>query len=573
MRSNPRLLPLVLGATLACATALPAQSWLPTSLYPTWATSGPGTTIQHVYDTGLDAEANGALLQTAIGNLQPGQGLAVAPGTYSIRGRFDISKSASAAAPIWVFAANPAQRPIITRPDGNQNTVNLGSNAPLRYLVLQNLEITGGADLVRMYDCENVWIDGCYVHDGGGIGIAAQTLNTQFLYITRNEVARPGPGTNGEALYLGGNFGSVICSWSIVALNHVHDTRSGVPGQGDGIELKQGSHHNWVVGNYVHDTKNPCLLVYGTGGVGENVVENNVLWDSDDAVLQVQGDAIVRNNIAVSGGVAFSSHDHQGSCQNLTFVHNTLVNAGRCFEVTNWAGRPNMVFANNVAYSMNAEALYFGTGSAGITLAGNVISGTTKNVTEGFVFGKGASDFTSLNLAALSFDLTPTVGGGIDNRGLAAFAVPVDQQARVRSLPVDPGALGNRDTLTADIAGWPVLQGGQQTLRYSGAVNQAGLGYWVLGSISGATPGIAFGGFEVPLAPDAWFMFTAMNPNTPATQTTAGNLDATAAMTAKIVLPPLGTVLSGTVVRHAVTLWGGDGSLSYVSNPATLTLR
>jgi len=43
--------------------------------------------------------------------------------------------------------------------------------------------------------------------------------------------------------------------------------------QGDGIEVKQGSHHNWIYSNHVHDTRYPCILVYGTGGKGLNVIE------------------------------------------------------------------------------------------------------------------------------------------------------------------------------------------------------------------------------------------------------------------------------------------------------------
>ena len=70
---------------------------------------------------------------------------------------------------------------------------------------------------------------------GTKFGIAANTFPCDHLHLTRNHIARPGPGTTGEGIFLGGNFGSVIVSWSIVAGNHVHDTRTAVAGQGDGI--------------------------------------------------------------------------------------------------------------------------------------------------------------------------------------------------------------------------------------------------------------------------------------------------------------------------------------------------
>jgi hypothetical protein len=88
----------------------------------------------------------------------------------------------------------------------------------------------------------------------------------------------------------------------VIAQNHVYDTGGE---QGDGIELKQGSWGNLIAENFVHDTHYPCILVYGTAGKPFNVVERNLCYGSGDAVLQVQGEAIVRNNVLANGATGF----------------------------------------------------------------------------------------------------------------------------------------------------------------------------------------------------------------------------------------------------------------------------
>ena len=559
------------AAVCLAGALLPAQAWLPPSTFPGWGATPPATIVSIVYDPLQTSTANGSRLHTAIGALVPGQGLAIGPGTWSIPNRIDLNGVGSAMAPIWLFAADPSQRPVITRPDALQNALNMGSNAPARHWVLRDLEITGGSDLLRLYDCAHVWIDRCFLHDGGGVGIAANTTNTDHLWITRNEIARPGPGTNGEAMYLGGNYGSVICSWSVIAFNHVHDTRAAVAGQGDGIELKQGSHHDWIVGNFVHGCRNPCILLYGTGGNGENVVERNLCFDSDDVVLQVQGDAIVRNNIVLANGAGFGSHDHQGPSANLQFVHNTVVSWQRAVHLQAWNGRPGMVFANNVVYSLAAESIWFGNGSAGVQVAGNVVVGPVNNLGGGYVQGTGLADFEDLAPGTWHWNATPRVGSAIDNRGSALFAAATDFASAARALPVDPGAVTNRTTLQSPVAAISMATGGTQPLAFE-APAFAGATYLVVGSLSGATPGIPFGPFTVPLNPDGWLSTTLVHANSGALQNTAGQLDALGRAGAALLLPPLPAALQGLQVDHSLLVLH-NGMPAFVSNPVALVLQ
>ena len=339
---------------------------------PPWAGVAPSETVTLTYDDGESSETNGAALAGAVAALELGQKLAIGPGTWSVNRWWNVALRGTAEAPIWIVAADPSQKPVITRPDTGQNVMNVGaSGSPSRYICFRHLEFTGGDDLIKIYDAANVWIDRCYIHDGDGVGIAANSADTEYLYITRNEIDDPGnPHDTAEGMYLGANHAAQIMRYSIVALNHVHDCYGQ---QGDGIEVKEGSHDNWIAENHVHDTNYPCILIYGTGGRGTNVVERNVLYRSNDNTLQVQGEAIVRNNLILAGATGFGSHDHQGQTRDLVFVHNTIVCANRGANLSSWNGRTGMIFANNAVYCRDGASIRFPNGSADVGMAGNVV--------------------------------------------------------------------------------------------------------------------------------------------------------------------------------------------------------
>src|SRR5262245_41807097 len=120
-------------AVLFATLPLSAQAWLPPQPFPAWGAAVPAGTMTLAYDPQQSTTANGARLQAALSALTPGRALAIGPGTWSITGRLDLFGTGSPQAPYFVIAANPAQRPVITRPDVNQNAVNVGSGGPARY--------------------------------------------------------------------------------------------------------------------------------------------------------------------------------------------------------------------------------------------------------------------------------------------------------------------------------------------------------------------------------------------------------------------------------------------------------
>lgn len=405
---------------LLLLSLLSATNALSAGYDPSWSDVTPTRVIQH-------SDTSGTALVKAVADLQPGDRLELAAGTYSVEPMWDILVSGTAEAPIWIVAAKDA-RVIITRPNARQNVVNIGQGGEVEFLCLAGLEITGGSHGLRLGHCRDVWIDRCHIHHTSGVCLSANSADTRRLHLTRNHI-HDGDG-HGEGMYLGANDGAHVMSESVIALNHVHDCRGS---QGDGIEVKQGSWGNLIAENHVHDTNYPCITVYGTAGKPVNIIERNLCYNSADNVMQVQGEAIVRNNILINGaGSGFSSTDHQGKTLNLKVIHNTVVNSGHAFRGGSWNGREGMVLANNIIYSRDANALHFANGSNGVIITGNVVFGGGPR--EGCVKGRGLEDLPGLDWDAAKHDATPAPDAPIGHAD-AKYLIPTDFAGKPRTKP------------------------------------------------------------------------------------------------------------------------------------------
>jgi hypothetical protein len=385
---------------------------------PAWAAIAPQRVIQ---PSGPDGDS----LVKAVSALQPGDQLVIAAGTYSVDRLWDIGVSGTAEAPIWIVAAEGAQV-IFTRPDEKQNVLNIGQGGEVGYLCLRGVEITGGSHGLRLGRCREVWIDRCHIHHTGQVCLSANSADTSRLFLTRNHLHHGGG--HGEGMYLGANHGEFLMSESVIALNHIHDCRGS---QGDGIEVKQGSWGNLIAENHVHDTQYPCITVYGTAGKPVNVIERNLCYRSDDSTMQVQGEAIVRNNVLIGAkGSGFASTDHQGKSLNLQVIHNTIINTGDAFKGGSWNAREGMVLANNVLYSRDGNALNFPNRREGVTITGNVVVGHGPK--DGTSPGRGLEDFVDLGWDGEKHDATPAVEAPFD-RADAKFLIEIDFSGSTRT--------------------------------------------------------------------------------------------------------------------------------------------
>jgi hypothetical protein len=199
--------------------------------------------------------------------------------------------------------------------------------------------------------------------------------------------------------------------------------------QGDGIELKEGSYGNVIRDNVVHDTNYPGIITYSTVGNGAvNVIEGNVIWNSNDNGMQVAADAIIRNNIVLGQPVAFQSHQ-AGSPSNIQFVHNTVIADGDGVNVRNVTG--TVLIANNAVYSQGGTAIRLISGNLGlVTLAGNVSNGNGV-----------AADFVNGHFNGTPpIDLFPKAGSALIGAAAPAHVTAVDFNGTSRNGSADAGA-------------------------------------------------------------------------------------------------------------------------------------
>jgi hypothetical protein len=114
----------------------------------------------------------------------------------------------------------------------------------------------------------------------------------------------------------------------------------------------------------------------------------------------------------------------------------------------------------------------------------------------------------------------------------------------------------NGGPLTGDVDQISLSAGGQQVLKMNLTPTAALKSYQVLGTASGSLPGFPYTGTLIPLNPDAYTIFTLLNPNTPPLLNSAGVLDSSGKATIVFTLGA-GTdpSLAGVLVHHAgVTL-------------------
>ncbi len=375
--------------------------------------------IDLFYDAQKTPEENGSALRSQVGDLQAGDRLVIHAGTYVVNSRFGIWSPGTEAAPVTIEGAE-GELVVITRDNNSQNTVNVDGGS---YLTLKNLEITGGDTGLKIYGFDHLYVCNCHIHHTDESAITANSDDTSFLYLVDNHIHHVEG--NGEGFYLGANNGKYITHHTYVVGNHVHDTAGS---QGDGIEIKTGSYACVVSDNLIEDTRYPGILVYGNGGNAErNIIERNIILRSAEGGIQVAADAIVRNNLIIDcDDACIVSQSHQGaSPEDLTIVHNTLINSGRGLRVSDWDG-PNIVAANNAIYSGSGREISGSTSAA--LLSGNVFAATL-------------AAWVGVSLDGVQRDATPAPGSVLRGAGDAAHVTRYDLHDMERTGPVDAGAV------------------------------------------------------------------------------------------------------------------------------------
>ena len=359
-------------------------------------------------------------------------------GIYNETNRMSIQVQGTPSAPITIMGASGESRPLITRPASAslQNTVNIEGSTT--YLSIRGLEISGnGADGVNMSGTLSfVTLEDLVIHD---IDVGINFRNTMNnITVRRNHIYNTGiGGGTGEGMYVGCNNATCIVSNSLIEQNWVHDSLPGTT-QGDGIEVKVGSHSNIVRDNVVYNRAYPGIFVYGTGSNPVNIVEGNVVWNALEGIYAV-ADAIVRNNIVLNSGTGLSLYGHVQVAQmkNVTAVNNTLYNNDDGVYMRWSSTATNMVLANNAVYSPGKTAVNT-VGSVG-TFVRNYVEGASDQTLDGSAFINGGTSANAFG-DPVNMDFWPKAGSPLIGTASSTYAPSVDFNADGRVSPFDVGA-------------------------------------------------------------------------------------------------------------------------------------
>jgi hypothetical protein len=388
----------------------------------------------------------GGDVRAAIASLRPGDELVLRGGTYVFNSRFAVTAVGTVTQPITI-AGKAGEAAVIQMSTASHNVMEIVGS---RYLVLRNVKVTGGSHGVRLMDSDFVTIEDNEIYETGDVALSANSGGTyEGLVIRRNHIHHTN-GT-GEGMYLGCNDDACRVANSVIEWNYIHHTNRPSVEQGDGIELKEGSYGNVIRHNVVHDTNYPGIITYGAVGNGPaNVVESNLIWNTNDYAIQSAADAIIRNNIVLGSPIALQTHQ-ASSPSNHVVVHNTVI--GASIDVRNVSG--SVLVANNAVYSDSGAAIRLISGNLSlVTAAGNVGSGGISGASSGLAAGNIGADFVAAHFnGSPPIDVFPTAASALRAAGAPAYAAEVDFNGTPRSAVADAGAYVFAPTGNP---GWPL---------------------------------------------------------------------------------------------------------------------
>jgi hypothetical protein len=400
--------------------------------------------------------------------LQPGDTLILHGGTYTQTCRRAITVNGTVANPIIIQAAD-GEIPLLTRPAGagnsySQNNLEIVNSS---YLIIRGLRFRGGDIAVRFIGGHHITFEDNEVYESANNALALNSGNTDAFILRRNHIHHTGlldsalGTTEGEGLYVGCNSASCIASNHLIENNYIHDLRGTSGGGNDGIEVKVGSHSNVIRDNVIHNTtigtRYPCIFVYG-GGVAQNIVEGNAVWNCGEAI-QVVSDAIVRNNLILNSDVGLTAAPHAQVPQmdNVSIVNNTIYGHDPCLYVR-WSSATNMLLANNAMYcGSNTAVDAGGLSGAAITVKANYVEGGLSGATidNDRFFAGGSATAALVNPAGLDF--WPKPGSSLIGKAIATYTPPLDFNNFARNAAFDVGAYETDGQ--ASNPGWAVTAG------------------------------------------------------------------------------------------------------------------
>ncbi len=357
-------------------------------------------------------------LATLTGSLKAGDVVTFEDGTYALTSTLRWSGQGTESQPI-VLQAAPGAEPVLQLADGGWIAqLDDASHVTIRGLGFQGgpawmeegtAGLRLGGELVT-----SVTVEGCSFSQLGGAPLSVST-HAQFIEITGNHFRQI---LDDTVISLGCSSAGCVVQDSLILGNRVHL----VGGEWTwAVRLDHGVHSTRVIDNVVFDLGYGGIYVGSTEYEPANEVQGNAVWATGGPGIEVQGAALVVNNLVLdagSYGIA-SSNPGRDTLEGAIIVHNTVVDAkGWGVHLEDWPNRPGMVFANNAVAVPTGRAVHFRIEEEEVDTttwsAGSVLTGLVEGLAdEAYTAGAGYSDFTSVDWN----DLYPAPGSLLFNAG------------------------------------------------------------------------------------------------------------------------------------------------------------
>lgn len=400
----------------------------------------------------------GDSFESAVESLNPDDELIVHEGEYNGSGRISVGVAGTESQPVIVRGAAAERRPHITRLPGDaaQNTINVEGATYITFTGL-NISSNGGDCFNLNSNPHHVTIEDNICHNiDVGINWRSSMHN---ITVRNNHIYNTGTdGGTGEGMYVGCNWASCVVEDSLIEGNWIHDCLPGTS-QGDGIEVKAGSHSNIVRDNVIYNMDYPGIFVYG-GGDGINIVEGNVIWGCLEGIY-APADAVIRNNIVFNSGTGMSlySHTQVAQMKDVVVIGNTLYNNNDDVYMR-WGSVTNMTFSNNAIYNNESTALdaSWNPDSAEIDAKNNFLTGSIQqggSIDNDHFFDGGA--ISAAMVDPENMDFWPKVGSPLIGGANDSFVPADDFNGNTRQAPYDVGAYESDGQATNP--GWTVHGG------------------------------------------------------------------------------------------------------------------
>ncbi len=221
-----------------------------------------------------------------------------------------------------------------------------------------------------------------------------------------------------------------------------------------------------------------------------------------------------------------------------------------------WANEPDEIAGSPTVSYSDVQGGFVGTGNVDadplfVDLAGGdlrVLAGSP------VIDAADSTAFGGISLTASTATVSAATGGTVDFAlAYPLVATDLDGDARLHDDPA---------TIDTGAGPAPVVDMGAYEF---GAAPPPPTSYWLLGTLSGTSPGFPFGGLTIPLNVDAYFLLTVNAANTGPFVDTLGGFGPGGTASASIAIPPGPPGWASLTAHHAFTVFEPSAGLLDVS--------